>query len=110
GDKLVLMIKQSTGDFGDLSSPEEPALSEAEIAARMEQQRREWDQAKLMLGELPDTLKMRIAINIPGTLENGATSNFKEVTPNQLALEISGKQMLNVLDELFKDDATARAI
>lgn len=78
------------------------ALTDAEVAAAIQQERANYQQGRAMMSGLMTGLKVEQVYNVPGAVLGGA--NLKKMPTGQLFLAMNGEGILKAMDDIMADD------
>lgn len=103
GDAMTVTVTPEARDAG----PAEPVkLTEAQIQAKIKEERAKYLQSKPMIDAFLKEAKVATRYHLPGAL--GKVSNFKKVGDRTVEVKMDGAVLLAAIDGLMKDDAFLR--
>ena len=78
-------------------------LSETELRKNLPAEREKITMIREFLGALFSGLTCRASVTLPGTI--AAAKNVEKTAPNAVTLEVKGRDLLDLIDRVVKDDA-----
>lgn len=98
GGVITLSFMPVVGDEDET----EPADPPEDIEAEIKKQRMEFRQAKPMMAGIMEAMKTKIAIKVPGEIQE--TEVFEKKSANAAVTSFSGRQMLDGMEKVLMDD------
>lgn len=80
-----------------------PKLTDAEVKAKIAEERAQYQQGKAFLQGMLGELKVRATFTLPGPVES--TSCFKKAGPSTAQMSLDGAALMKAVDTLMLDDA-----
>jgi hypothetical protein len=98
---LTMVMKKS--DESDEDKKEKPAMTDAEKAKKIKEERAKFQQSKPMMAAMLGGLKQSVDFRLPGNIVK--SSNFKRGALGTLGLTFEGTKMIEAIEKLMADDA-----
>lgn len=102
----VFELASLSGDSKKKKKAKPAKLSEAKIKQMIKMERLKYNQSKPMLATVFAPLKIDMTFYLPGKVTKAV--NFTKVNDQAVQLVFAGQKMMDVLDEMYADDALLR--
>ena len=100
--RITIELKSGQPEDPGQVTPRPPQMTDAEVAAKVQEARMGYNQAKMMMASFLSTMKIETILHLPGDIVE--ISNFQQVDSRTTRIAFEGPKMLEVMDMMMQDD------
>ena len=100
--RITIELKSERQEEPGQVTPRPPQMTDAEVAAKVQEARMGYSQTKMMMASFLSTMKIETILHLPGDIVE--ISNFEQLGTNTARIVFEGGKMLEVMDMMMQDD------